>query len=347
MRKAKAALVGLILAEACAIAPANACWTNTDSVRPLERETYRIHTLFEQGKYDELDRLVKDPLDSMSDGQPRGGAVLNGLAPDDAACTRRTKSMEEARLKLLPAYRKRLEAWIARYPDSMLAKIALARVPYVEALMVRGNGPGSEVRPEAWEPFNKLISQAERELEALPAETKRDALWYLSMMEVALMARWPEPKYRALLEEATDRHPAYYGFYFKGLEYYGPQWGGSRDQVKQFIERYAAKAKPVSGDIAYARMQWSEESRDMFQSRQADWARMRAGFEQMIAKHPDNWNLNHFAKFACRAMDSRALASVMPRIQPPLIVVWKDPKYFEYCKELGNKVRAPATTIPQ
>jgi hypothetical protein len=75
----------------------------------------------------------------------------------------------------------------------------------------------------------------------------------------------------------------------------------------------------------YARLNWATMDFSMFKNGQADWPRMKAGFEQMMKEYPDAWNTNNFAKFACIAKDHETLSALIPKIgDAPIAEAWED-----------------------
>ena len=79
------------------------------------------------------------------------------------------------------------------------------------------------------------------------------------------------------------------------------------------------------GEILYARLNWSVSTNDMFRNGQTDWKRMKAGFERMVQDHPDPWNVNNFAKFACVANDWETVKNLTATIgEKPIVMAWFD-----------------------
>ena len=76
----------------------------------------------------------------------------------------------------------------------------------------------------------------------------------------------------------------------------------------------------------------------MFDNGQADWSRMKAGFERMIKDYPDPWNINNYAKFACLAEDWKTVSFLNKQIeQKPLLDAWsRSQKYYDYCIAFAN-----------
>ena len=76
----------------------------------------------------------------------------------------------------------------------------------------------------------------------------------------------------------------------------------------------------------------------MFTDGQADWPRMRRGFERLTHDYPDRWNINAYAKFACVAGDARTLKQQLAKIgQAPILDLWGSMGFFSQCVGLSRQ----------
>ncbi len=65
---------------------------------------------------------------------------------------------------------------------------------------------------------------------------------------------------------------------------------------------------------------------------------MKLGIDDVISVYPDQWNINNFALFSCLAKDKEMTGKLINMIQgEPIIKVWRDPKFFDYCKSFNGK----------
>ena len=108
-------------------------------------------------------------------------------------------------------------------------------------------------------------------------------------------------KYIDLVVEAVSKFPTYYPIHFIVVRRYLPQWGGTPESLEATINYLASAAGP-EGDIVYARSYWFARNEyfreNLFFASEANWDRMRAGLDQIVASFPTNWNLNNRARFA-------------------------------------------------
>jgi len=156
------------------------------------------------------------------------------------------------------------------------------------------------------------------------------------MEQIAAIQRWPEAKFSALLSEALQKEPLYYENYFAAVDYYGPKWGGSAEALESFARRAVEQTKSTEGYGMYARIYWyawqSQYGDSLFRRSDVDWPTLKKSFRDMLARYPDAWNINNFARFACLAEDKDTTAELIVKINgKPLPEAWHGDEYDE-CK---------------
>lgn len=241
----------------------------------------------------------------------------------------------------LDGFEQQARKWIDEAPESKSAYIAYATLLYRHAFFVRGDGYAASVAPEKWPVFRKYLNKAYRQLAASKAFASSDPHWYATMLHVATGEYWPEPKFDALLDEATAREPYYYELYFAALMRKTPNWGGSLDDVARLIDHAVELTKPKDGVGFYARGYWyamdAYLGRKMFRDSQTYWPQIHAGFEDLVKQYPDEWNLNAFARFACISHDTdttrKAFARLDGRINPK---AWDSDDMAAGCEEWSS-----------
>ncbi len=232
----------------------------------------------------------------------------------------------------------RTDAWSRQYPGSPGACITRSMVHVAHAWYFRGSGFADSVAPEAWEPFEKYIALARQELESHKATASIDPRWYESMLIVARAQGWPRKQFDALLDEALDREPTYYQTYFTALDYLAPKWHGSLEDIEQFALDAQRRTASREGQGMYARIYWSaaqgDFQGDLFSESLARWPRMKSGFDDIVARYPDDWNLNNYAKFACIAHDKQTTRALLKRIGDNVVPeAWSPAELFQTCKD--------------
>jgi hypothetical protein len=305
--------------------------------RPLQRATDDYLGLLMSRAYDKLDQAADEARTkqvALSDGQPLLTAIYSGVI----GCGCGNQLNEE----LWQVRKQRVEEWAKRKPGSVTARLAVAGFPIGYAWMARGGGYAGTVSPEGWKLFRERIEQGRQALEALDARTKQDPGWYDLMLEVAQSQGWPAEKFDKIFFEAVTQHPYYSPLYFTRKSFYSPRWYGSVEQEKRVVEDAVERTRPRWGETMYARLNWIPIENTMFSSRQVDWPRMKAGFEQMTKEHPDAWNINHFAKFACVARDHETFTTLATKIgDNPIAEAWEgNVNIYKGCQMVAAKMLA-------
>jgi hypothetical protein len=218
--------------------------------------------------------------------------------------------------------------WVAKYPDSPTGHIVRSMVLTRRAWAHRGSGYASTVSDEAWPRFREYVAAARANLEANKAVASADPKWYEEMLIVARAQGWDQAQFENLLDEALEREPVYYPTYFMALEYLLPKWGGSLDGIEEFAQDAVRRTSQLEGDAMYARIYWyasqTQFRNDIFNNSLVDWQQMKAGFDDIISRYPDAWNLNNYAYFACMARDKAKTVELLERIGTSVVrQAWK------------------------
>lgn len=232
----------------------------------------------------------------------------------------------------------RIDRWAQQFPDSPAAHIARSTTFIEQAWSYRGGGYASAVKPEAWAPFHQHVTLAKDNLLKHKSVSSIDPAWYESMLDVAKLEGWPPARFHDLLNEALDREPLYYQTYFAALQYLLPKWNGGERQIEAFAQAAVKRTTKQEGQGMYARIYWyasqTEYKNDLFLKSSAAWFAMKEGFEDVIARYPDAWNLNNYAKFACLAQDKAKTRELLKRtsssVEPK---AWSPPSLREKCAE--------------
>lgn len=235
---------------------------------------------------------------------------------------------------------KKTAQWARSFPDSPAAHMVHARVLINHAWAYRGGGLAADVVPKNWAPFHAYIAQARRYLEMHKKVASVDPSWYEVMLMIATAQQWKQPEFERLLTEALDREPEFYQTYFRALLYLLPKWHGSIAAIERFARDAAKRTAATDGRGMYARIYWfasqAEFENNLFEDSLIDWPRMRDGFDDVIKRYPDAWNLNNYAKFACLARDRPKARELMQRIVPNFIPdAWTPETLIDECMQLA------------
>ena len=236
------------------------------------------------------------------------------------------------------ALAKTVEAWLKKYPASPAAQVVKGQAMQARAWMIRGHGYANTVRPEARAAFGDAIEDARKYFESAKKTASADPGWYCEMANIAKAQHWSRARFDSLLSELLDRHPYYYQAVFCMSEYLSPKWYyENAASIEQFADRVVQKTAAEDGKSLYARIYWFMNSAMALDPLIVGenfkvWPKMKAGFEDLVSRYPDPWNLNHFALYSCAAGDKQKLAELIAKIGAhPLRSVWPGDT-FEGCK---------------
>ena len=232
---------------------------------------------------------------------------------------------------------RQIDGWLAAKPESAAAHIGYAVMTLEQAWEIRGTGYASTVEPENWKPFHDAVERAGQHLMEYKAIADGDPHWYDAMLEVATLQSWDDAAFDALLHEGLDKEPLYYDLYFHATNRNLPKWGGSAEKVEVLARDALTRTRATEGSALYARIYWSADGGHyrgrLFKDSAVDWEEMRAGVDDVLARYPDQWNINNFARFACLAQDADKTYELIARIAgEPDPAVWGYGSLFERCK---------------
>lgn len=260
-------------------------------------------------------RIVRSMIEKAPPGQPKGAdAHWNQVE-------------EKAR------------AWTVQYPRSVVAAIALSQAYLGHGWAYRGGGYANTVTKEDFARFKGYVDRALQALLARADTGKADPNWHWQVLQVGRLQGWPDEKYFAFADAALDAFPGYYELYFELSERLLPQWGGSLEELSAFAENAVARTKATEGRAMYARIYWNVYSglgSDRFKRGELDWPKIRTGFDDIVKRYPDPWNLNFFASIACDAGDKATARRVLARIGDRIeSAAWVDHGAYNRCKNLA------------
>lgn len=230
-----------------------------------------------------------------------------------------------------------VDSWVKQFPESPTPRLAYALVLMNRAWSYRGCGYADTVDPNVWPIFNEYMERARTYLQANKEMASRDPFWYQLMEQVARDQSWPEPKFKAILDEGISRYPAFYPIYFGAIDYYAPKWGGSDEAIEEFAVGAMKRTEVAEGAGLYARLYWyasqTQYDNSLFSDSRVQWPTMKKGIRDILAKYPDGWNINNFAKFACLAQDKGFTSELISRMGDDLEQdAWGDISIYERCK---------------
>ena len=235
-----------------------------------------------------------------------------------------------------------IDLWQKKYPDSPSAKVVKGLALQKRAWMIRGNGYANTVASEAWRPFQEGIEQARAYFESVKASASIDPGWYCEMANIVKAQHWPRKQFDVFAAELLARHPDYHQAVFCTAEYLSPRWYfESAKALEIFADKAVEATRKEEGNALYARIYWAisdgKADTQVFGENFYMWPKIRAGFNDMIVRYPDPWNINHFAKFACLLGDKEQFAKLAERIGAVPLQSAMTQGFYNQCKALAGK----------
>lgn len=236
---------------------------------------------------------------------------------------------------------KQVQGWVDASPDSPLAHLTMARVMMDHAWHIRGGGYASSVPTWAWKPFREEMARARRYLLAHSKVASRYPEFYEMRIHLETALGSEREAVDAIYDEATRRFPDYYPVYFAMTNYLLPKWHGDIDAVEAFARDAVKRSRKTEGQGMYARIYWvvaQAQFRDaLFEESSVHWTHMRAGFDDVIERYPDQWNIQNYAHFACLAGDHATFRKLSPRIRTAIPSgIWTSPHTLQACRSAAS-----------
>jgi hypothetical protein len=211
--------------------------------------------------------------------------------------------------------------WADQHPESGLAVLLHARAIYAQAWYHRGGGYASSVTDRQWEVFHHEIDTAVDFMAQHAALLKNDSTMELYLVMLGNSGGWSWDRLWAIGQSGLGKDPRDLGIWDELSYARYPKWGGSWPAEDALI-REAASREPTEadGDMLYARLYGGvagELQGSLFSESRGDWARMKRGWGEIVARYPTADHLNFFAHLACIAEDRDTTRDLMTRIGKP------------------------------
>lgn len=245
------------------------------------------------------------------------------------------------RSNLEPAYweerRAKAQRWIDFNPTAPGGYLAFADAYRDEGWAHRGCGFVASVPESAWEPFRSSVELAWQYLIDHKEIASKDPYWYDLMVLISRDSGKDDEYIESVFEEGAQRHPYFYQLYFSYVNHLLPKWGGNMTLVEEFANRAVELTQEQESNGMYARVYWfvSQEGTGpmLFVESRARWQQMSEGIDDVLEKYPDQWNINHFAFFACMAGDREKTRGLIEMMNDEIIQqAWGSVASFELCR---------------
>ncbi len=235
--------------------------------------------------YDELEKLAEDGRsaeDAWPDGDWRVVPVYVGLELSDSEDDKSWLSREVA-----------IKGWMDARPESVTARIALARHLMSYAWKARGSGFANTVSDDAEKIFEKRLREAAVALGAARGLTQKCPVYWTALMTVARGLGVDRAHFDAICQQAIQAYPDYTPIYVQRGTYLLPRWFGEEGEWERDLAKSADRMGGEKGDILYAQVAWAlknySEHGNIFDDTKAlSWERIDRGWDALEKKSPDS-----------------------------------------------------------
>jgi membrane associated rhomboid family serine protease len=259
----------------------------------------KAQQLFTAGNFQALETSLREGLARRGD-LPDGGSTFSGIERGLSLYFQFGTASTLANLS-------RLASWRRAVPDSPFVGEVEAQIFQAWAWQARGGGYAKEISGQAWQAFAHRTEMAAASLEASRSSAAENPIWYHTSVDVALDQAEERPTKLAVLKEGVAAHPDDRELYRSYLRTLMPRWGGSFEEVVDFINGVANAAPANQQDELYAELFWAyadmeSEQANVFKDVGASWERFQRGLASLMEAHKQSdFLLNAFARFACEA----------------------------------------------
>ena len=277
-----------------------------------------VRYLYDRSDFDALEAMYQklaNPAERFPSGVPK---LMEFYGVFQCGCSTGGARLELDAMQTVEA---RALEWRRRFPNSNAAQIALAYTYNSIGTLYRGTGLADTVNPADWKKWKEYGEKAYRVLMERGDAPRADPQWYGAMFVTLLRYQTDTEEFPRLFEEGMRRHPVYPELYFAAAYYDSPLWRGSLADMESVAQAAVRASAATEGKSMYARVYWYLDNLPTFNGRIftetfARWPAMREGFEDLVQRYPDPWNLNRYAFFACNAGDRATYSDVIKRIGP-------------------------------
>ncbi len=228
-------------------------------------------------------------------------------------------------------------AWIEACPKSMTAHYAMGCAYIKVAWEKRGGGWASSVTEEGWEGFHTNMEKAGEWLSKAEAlSTDNDPALYSTLVSYSrenpektcslatelwnafVAGAGSEDETKRYLLKGLEIDPEYYPLYISYLHSILPRWGGSPEEVIQFIENPPGKLSADKKKMLYSRLisylscRYDSEMREKYDRWYSfPWERVAAGFELLRRECPYSTRIcSRYCLMACQYRDKETAAKL-------------------------------------
>lgn len=312
--------------------------SSTASTKPNESEdvySARISKLAAQEDFAQLEKIAQQ--DRTEKGRLLG-AVWKLYAFYEGAATPVTgKKLTNADYGLQIS---KMKKWVAAYPESTTAHLALANGYLTFGSFARGTDYADKVSDSQWGDYKSSTAQAKAILLEAGGLKEKDPAWYYGMLMVAHNEGWDKVHFRELFDQAIAFEPNYYHYYRAYANYIMPEWYGEPGELQDFAEEVSEKLPEPNASMTYFQIMSSfacycEEA--MKELPKIDYPKFRKGYASVTRLFgASNLTANRMAFMATMFKDQEAAHEAFADIRMMDSEIWYTQQIFEASSAWAN-----------
>jgi hypothetical protein len=246
---------------------------------------------------------------------------------------------------------KKFDLWIEKYPQSPTPYVAQGEALMRRGWTFRGTGWAKGVAEADMRAYLDLAIGTISFLLEHEEIGSRDPHWYRTLADAFNAVGVDKEQFVDLIVSGLDRYPDYDELYFAAAGSLSPKWGGSAAAVEKFARAALARTKDRGYEI-YARIYWAAglqgDGRYLFQYPEADWSDIVRGMDDVLERYPTQWNISHFAFFACYKFDQATTRRYLELVEEPIVErAWGPPINYQKCRLNAGLPPSPNFPIPE
>lgn len=190
------------------------------------------------------------------------------------------------------------------------ASAMLAQILFNTGYTYRGTGWANSVSKDAWRMFGSYCEQAHDVLLESSSGASQCPYWHRVLVSIGLSDGADPDELARRFQRAQAYDPLDLDIYWTRSYQLLPRWHGSHEEHEKFALQSVADTKQELGMSIYARIYANISDDEDVPETGADWALMKRGFEDWVARVDSQRVYNVYANLAHQFGDQEALKSL-------------------------------------
>jgi hypothetical protein len=243
-----------------------------------------------------------------------------------------------------------LKTWVQQYPESAIARIALAGFYQGFAWFGRGGGYADSVSKSNWKLFGQRIELAKSALVEAAQLKEKCPVWFELVQTIALDEGWHKSLAREVLEAGVAFEPDYYHYYREYANYRLPKWSGEPGETQAFADELSRRLPEPQGKIIYFEIATLNACQCDPNTNNLDglaWPKIKEGYASLQQLYGiSTLKANRFAFMAYMVKDRPAARDAFLLIGDDWKnEIWQTPQFFASTKAWANSPGGPLSPM--